>query len=238
MFNILSSAIKAVNCFKTRKIQILRYILIVCCYFVYLNKEEYIMKNTVKTILIVVVAVLLLGSAAQAQLGASEEVNVYAEILDTITIDPNELGVQDMDFSFGTSPTGGNARITLGTDGSLTVDTDAGADIFWNDAGTPAVVQVGGTPERAYLVSIDDFEVAPSQSTNSSDVAISLTDAVTGDILTVDQFLVEGTNIVDSAFSFDLNGSDELTIGAVLTVTNGISVGNYAGQFNLTVAYE
>ena len=199
------------------------------------------MKNAVKTTLIVVVAVLLFGSAVQAQMGAltaSEDVNVYAEILDTITIDPGELGVQDMDFSFGTAPTGGDARITLGTDGSLTVDTDAGAEIFWNDSGTPAAVQVGGTPERAYVVSIDDFEVTPNQATNTGDVSISLDDSISGDSLTVDRFLVEGTNIVNSAFSFDTDGVDQLTIGAVLTVTEGISVGNYTGQFNLTVAYE
>ena len=196
------------------------------------------MKNITKITIIVVAAVLLFGSMVQAQLGASEDVNVYAEILDTITIDPNEMGVRDMDFSFGTSPAGGNARITLGTDGSLTVDADAGTEIFWNDAGTPAFVQVGGTAGRAYVVSIDDFEVAPGQSTDPADVAISLSDSVSGDSLTVDQFLVEGTNIVDSAFSFDGSGLDELTIGAVLTVTEGISVGNYIGQFNLTVAYE
>jgi hypothetical protein len=196
------------------------------------------MKNIVKTTLIVVVAVLLFGSAVQAQLGASEDVNVYAEILDTITIDPNEMGVQDMDFSFGTSPAGGDARITLGTDGTLTVDVDAGAEIFWNDAGTPAYVQVGGTAGRAYVVSIDNFEVAPAQATNAGDVSVLLTDTVSGDSMTVDQFLVEGTNIVNSAFSFDGSGLDELTIGAVLTVTEGISVGNYTGQFNLTVAYE
>lgn len=196
------------------------------------------MKNAGKIILIVVVAVLFFGSAVQANLGASENVNVYAEILDTITIDPNELGVQDMDFSFGTSPIGGNARIILGTDGSLTVDADAGAEIFWNDTGIPAVVQVGGTPERAYVVSIDDFEVTPNQSTNTGDLSIALTDSISGDSLTVDQFLVEGTNIVNSAFSFDINGVDQLTIGAVLTVTEGISVGNYTGQFNLSVAYE
>lgn len=196
------------------------------------------MKNIFKTTLIVVVAVLLFGSAVQAQLGASEEVNVYAEILDTITIDPNDLGVQDMDFSFGTSPTGGDVRIALGTDGVLTTDADAGAEIFWNDTGTPAVVQVGGTEERAYVVSIDDFEVAPGQATNAGDLFILLTDTVSGDTLRVDQFLVEGTNIVNSAFSFDGDGLDELTIGAVLTVTEGISVGNYTGDFNLTVAYE
>lgn len=196
------------------------------------------MKNAVKVILIVVAAVLFFGSAVQAQLGASEEVNVYAEILDTITIDPNELGVQDMDFSFGTSPTGGNARITLGTDGSLTVDADAGTEIFWNDTGIPAVVQVGGTSDRAYIVSIEDFEVTPNQATNAGDVSISLVDSVSGESLMVDQFLVAGTNIVDSAFSFDFDGFDELTIGAVLTVTEGISVGNYSGEFTLTVAYE
>jgi hypothetical protein len=196
------------------------------------------MKNIIKTTLIVVVAVLLFGSAVQAQLGASADVNVYAEILDTITIDPNDLGVQDMDFSFGTSPAGGNARITLGTDGSLTVDADANTEIFWNDAGTPAFVQVGGTEGRAYVVSIDDFEVAPNQATDPADVSVSLTDSVSGDSMTVDQFLVEGTNIVNSAFSFDGSGFDSLTIGAVLTVTEGISVGNYTGQFNLTVAYE
>ena len=196
------------------------------------------MKNTVKIILIVVVAALFFGSAVQAQLGASENVNVYAEILDTITIDPNELGVQDMDFSFGTSPTGGNARIILGTDGSIIVDADSGAEIFWNDTGTPAVVQVGGTPERAYVVSVDNFEVTPNQSTNAGDVSVALNDTLSGDSLTVDQFLVEGTNIVNSAFSFDTNGFDQLTIGAVLTVTEGVSVGNYTGQFNLSVAYE
>ncbi|SIQ42827.1 DUF4402 domain-containing protein [Halanaerobium kushneri] len=196
------------------------------------------MKNAGKIILIVVVAILFFGSSVQAQLDASEDVNVYAEILDTITIDPGDMGVQDMDFSFGTSPTGGNARIILGTDGSLTVDADSGANIFWNDTGTPAVVQVGGTPDRAYVVSIEDFEVTPSQSTSSGDVSIALADSVSGDSLTVDQFLVEGTNIVDSAFSLDGDGFDELTIGAVLTVTDGISVGNYTGQFSLTVAYE
>ncbi|RCW60854.1 DUF4402 domain-containing protein [Halanaerobium sp. ST460_2HS_T2] len=196
------------------------------------------MKNAGKIILIVVVAILFFGSSVQAQLDASEDVNVYAEILDTITIDPGDMGVQDMDFSFGTSPTGGNARIILGTDGSLTVDADSGANIFWNDTGTPAVVQVGGTPDRAYVVSIEDFEVTPSQSTSSGDVSIALADSVSGDSLTVDQFLVEGTNIVDSAFSLDGDGFDELTIGAVLTVTDGISVGNYTGQFILTVAYE
>jgi len=196
------------------------------------------MKNAVKVTLIVVVAVLFFASAAQAQLGVSESVNVYAEILDTITIDPNELGVQDMDFSFGTSPSNGDARITLGTDGSLTVDADSGAEIFWNDAGTPASVQVGGTAGRAYVVSIDNFEVTPNQATGAGDVSVTLNDSVSGDSLTVNQFLVEGTNIVNSAFSFDTSGLDQLTIGAVLTVTEGISVGNYTGQFDLSIAYE
>ena len=194
------------------------------------------MKNAGRIILIVVVALLLMGSSVQAQLDANADVEVYAEILDTITIDPTGAGTQDMDFSFGTSPQGGSAEITLGLDGSLALNAAAGVDVFWNDTGTPAVVNVAGTASRAYVVEIGSTEVTRAVSTTAGTPSVTLTDGT--DTLTVDRFLVEGNSFVNGGFQLDTGGIDTLTIGAVLTVPATVSVGNYEGDFNLTVSYE
>ncbi len=200
------------------------------------------MKNVSRIIFIVVVTILLMGSSVQAQLDASQDVNVYAEILDTITIDPGEVGVQDMDFSFGTSPQGDDAVITLETNGNLSVASTG--TVFWNNTGTPAVVQVGGTAGRAYEVRIESTEVSPGLATGQGAPSINLDSNDTADILTVDRFTVEGTNVSNGVFHLNpstdqtTRGLDTLTIGAVLTVPAGTDVASYSGMFNLTVSYE
>lgn len=192
------------------------------------------MKNVGRIIFIVVVAILLMGSSVQAQTQtnssqAAQQVVVDAEILETITI--NNDNVVDMDFGAGTAPDTGTGQVTLDVNaaGALSIDYTG----FWEETGVLAAVEITGRADRSYLVSIENVEVDYNVATAVGAPQVVLATDTQGSLI-VDQFTIISDN---GSFEFS-GGPDTLNIGAVLNVPANFTADSYTGDFEVTVSYE
>ena len=190
------------------------------------------MKNAGRTTLIVVVIILMMALSVQAQTNSSQaaqQVGVDAEILETITI--NNQNVVDMDFGAGTAPDSGIGQVTLDVNnaGDLSIDYTG----FWEETGVLAAVEITGKADRSYLVSIENVEVDYDTATAAETPKVTLATGAQGELF-VDQFTV-----ISDTGSFEFSGEpDTLNIGAVLNVPANFTADSYTGNFEVTVSYE
>lgn len=91
---------------------------------------------------------------------------------------------------------------------------------------TAAVFSVKGQPNYTYSIAF----------TNATE---TLTETVSSDTMSAGTFLastlIDGAGLIGT---LDGSGDDTLNVGATLTVTAGLSAGEYSGTFEVTVAYN
>lgn len=170
------------------------------------------MKNITTIIAALVLTTLSINSIAQNT--ANSDATASARIVTAIDITKN------VDLNFGilsTTPAGGTVTITAEEE----FEVSYSANNMEVPAGSPTVAKftITGEEDAAFGVNVP--------------ASITLTEVDGSNTMTI----ATAKNLLTTANTLE-DGSVELYVGGVLTVGANQAVGNYSGDFNVTVSYE
>ncbi len=173
------------------------------------------MKKVILTI-VAIAAFVLTASAVDNVANKTLSVQSKARIITPITL--ANTSSQALDFGVIARGTTGSSTIVVGSVASPSINVATGdAVVLTSAAQTAAKFTVGGENAKTYAITIPSTaQTITDGSTTLNITAFTCSNGATGAIGTNDIFYVGGT----------------------LTVPSTTAAGNYAGTFNVTVAYN
>ncbi len=180
-----------------------------------------------KSFLIRIFAVMAIScivkvSGAQTTTSNSATVNLITPL--TLT----ELEALDFgDISVNIESGSADGTCILGVDGVRT--PSSGVTCLATDEGTNATYNLSGAANNAYLITYPATIPVYLDGDSGSSSSLTISDLV----------IKTANNGTGTSYNLDSNGSDQITLGATLTLPAGsITAGTYSNTFEITVAYN